>query len=219
MSSKPCIKWVAEVNGRTCGERCGLLATWLSAAGRRLECMLAASSRSWIRVQHHSSNKSGNRVSTSLGNSGLCWTVFAQNRDTAMPAEGNGDLQTLSHSVSLWQDPDDVPHCRILSPDKTEWRLISATLCGWRRCFVADQLWFVTRIREEEHPVDPPFYFFHTKRDGSIPTVTPLTGAPNARGMKNSQFATNIRLYLRTDARQSHSYYGRRIGNDTETFK
>jgi len=25
--------------------------------------------------------------------------------------------------------PDDVQHCRILSPDKTEWRLISATLC------------------------------------------------------------------------------------------
>jgi len=53
-------------------------------------------------------------------------------------------------SVSLWRDPDDVPHCRILSPDKTEWRLISATLCGWRRCFVADQLWLMTRIREEE---------------------------------------------------------------------
>ena len=32
---------------------------------------------------------------TSLGNSGLCWTVFARNRDTAVPAEGNGDLQTL----------------------------------------------------------------------------------------------------------------------------
>jgi len=32
--------------------------------------------------------------STSLGNSGLCWTVFARNRDTAVPAEGNGDLQT-----------------------------------------------------------------------------------------------------------------------------
>jgi len=53
-------------------------------------------------------------------------------------------------SVSLWRDPDDVPHCRILSPDKTEWRLISATLCRWRRCLVADQLWFMTRIREEE---------------------------------------------------------------------
>jgi len=51
-------------------------------------------------------------------------------------------------SVSLWRDPDDVPHCRILSPGKTEWRLISATLCRWRRCFVADQLWFMTRIRE-----------------------------------------------------------------------
>ena len=34
-------------------------------------------------------------VLTSLGNSGLCWTVSARNRDTAVPAEGNGDLQTL----------------------------------------------------------------------------------------------------------------------------
>ena len=39
--------------------------------------------------------QSGNQVSTSLGNSGLCLTVFARNRDTAVPAEGNGDLQTL----------------------------------------------------------------------------------------------------------------------------
>ena len=43
-----------------------------------------------------------------------------------------------------------VSHCRILSADKTEWRLISATLCGWRRCFVADQLWLMKRIWEEE---------------------------------------------------------------------
>jgi len=28
-------------------------------------------------------------------NSGLCWTVFARNRDTAVSAEGDGDLQTL----------------------------------------------------------------------------------------------------------------------------
>ena len=35
-----------------------------------------------------------NQVSTSLGNSGLCWTVFSRNRDTAVPAKGNGDLQT-----------------------------------------------------------------------------------------------------------------------------
>ena len=52
--------------------------------------------------------------------------------------------------VFLWRDPDDVPHCRILSPDKNKWRLISATFCGWRRCFVADQLWSMTCIREEE---------------------------------------------------------------------
>ena len=61
------------------------------------------------------------------------------------------EMATYRHwSVSLWRDPDDVRHCRILSPDKTEWRLISATLCGWRRCFVADQLWFMTCIWEEE---------------------------------------------------------------------
>jgi len=53
-------------------------------------------------------------------------------------------------SVSVWRDPDDVSRCRILSPDKTEWRLISATLCGWRRCFVADQLWLMKRIQEKE---------------------------------------------------------------------
>jgi len=47
----------------------------------------------------------------------------------------------------------DVSHCRILSRDKTEWRLISATLCGWRRCFVAN-LWLMTRIREEEDCIE-----------------------------------------------------------------
>jgi len=61
------------------------------------------------------------------------------------------EMATYRHwSMSLWRDPNHVPHCRILSPDKTEWRLILATLCGWRRCFVADQLWLMTRIREEE---------------------------------------------------------------------
>jgi len=65
-----------------------------------------------------------------------------------MPAEGNGNLQTLI--CVLVARPDNVSHCRFLSPDKTEWRLISATLCGWRCFFVADQLWLMTRIREEE---------------------------------------------------------------------
>jgi len=61
------------------------------------------------------------------------------------------EMATYRHwSVSLWRDPYDVPHCRILSPGKTEWRLISATLCGWRCCFVADQLWLMTHVREEE---------------------------------------------------------------------
>ena len=45
--------------------------------------------------QQSATSQSGNRVFTSLGNSGLCWTVFARNRDTAVSAEGNGDIQTL----------------------------------------------------------------------------------------------------------------------------
>ena len=67
------------------------------------------------------------------------------------------EMATNRHwSASSWREPDDVSHCWILSPDKTEWRLISATLCGWRRCFVADQLWFMTCIREEgEWTFDP----------------------------------------------------------------
>ena len=61
------------------------------------------------------------------------------------------EMATYRHwSVSLWRDPDDVSHCWILSPDKAEWRLISAALCGWGHCFVADQLWLMTCVREEE---------------------------------------------------------------------
>jgi len=52
------------------------------------------------------------------------------NRDTAVPAEGNGDLHTLI-CVLVVRPRRYVTHCRILqSSDKIEWRLISATLCG-----------------------------------------------------------------------------------------
>jgi len=61
------------------------------------------------------------------------------------------EMATYRHwSVSLWRDPYYVSRFLILSHDGTEWRLISATLCGWRRCFVADQLWLVKRIQEAE---------------------------------------------------------------------
>jgi len=61
------------------------------------------------------------------------------------------EMATDRHwSVSLWREPDDVSHCRILSPDKTEWRLNSATLSGWRRYFVPDQLWLMKRIYEKK---------------------------------------------------------------------
>ena len=87
--------------------------------------------RTW-QLLHAFNNKlwpqSGNQVSTSLGNSGLCWTVFARNRDSAVPAEESGNLQICI----LVARSRHVPHCWIRSPDETEWRLISAALfCGW----------------------------------------------------------------------------------------
>jgi len=103
-----------------------------------------------------------NWKSAQVVNSHLVATGFRPPSATAVSAQpfshGTGTLRCLQKematyrhwSVSLWWDTDDVSHCRILSPDKTEWRLISATLCKWRRCFVADHLWFMTRIWEEE---------------------------------------------------------------------
>jgi len=61
------------------------------------------------------------------------------------------EMVTYRHwFVSLRRDSDDVSHCRILSSDKAEWWLIRDTLCRWSHCFLADQLWFMTCIREEE---------------------------------------------------------------------
>ena len=80
-------------------------------------------------------------------------------------------MATYRHwSVSLWRDPDNVSHCRILSPDKTEWRLVSATLCGWRRCFVADQLWFMTLIREEKECNSSNWLYLTNKLISKMPT-------------------------------------------------
>jgi len=80
---------------------------------------------------------------------------FRTNRDTAVPPERNGDLQTLTCVLAarlrwcptlsnpvLWQ-----------SSHKAEWQLIPDALCRWRCCLVrilADQLRFMTCIREKE---------------------------------------------------------------------
>jgi len=87
------------------------------------------------------------------------WSPSATVVSAELFSHGTGTLRCLQKematyrhwSVSLWWDPDGVPHCQILFPDKTEWWLISATLCGWRCCFMADQ--FMTCIREEEEVI------------------------------------------------------------------
>jgi len=62
----------------------------------------------------------------------------------------NTKLNIVVHSDSLL-------HLAVVSTmvfnqcnDKTEWRLISATLCGWKRCFMDDHLCLMKCIREEE---------------------------------------------------------------------
>jgi len=76
-----------------------------------------------------------NRFRTEQGHCGACRRKWRLTDTDLHPC---GETQTMSHIVES---------CPLT---KTEWRLISATLCGWRHCFVADQLWFMTRIREEE---------------------------------------------------------------------
>jgi len=39
------------------------------------------------------------------------------------------------------------------------------------------------------------------------------------KGYEKSRFSTNIGIYLGPDARQMHSYYGRRIRNRSQAFE
>jgi len=67
----------------------------------------------------------------------------------------------LTQIITGWQMTTGWPRWPVAGPDNywltqmtsgwPRWPL--ATLCRWRRCFVADQLWFMTRIREEEDSV------------------------------------------------------------------
>ena len=87
-------------------------------------------------------------VSTSLCNSGLCWTIFAPNRDTAVPAEGNGDLQTLicvlvARPRRYLTLSNPVPWQNWMAAYLVYTLQMKTLFCGW-------QLWLMTRIREEE---------------------------------------------------------------------
>jgi len=70
------------------------------------------------------------------------------------------------------------------------------------------------------HRVSPPFYFFPYQASWHYSDGDPPKGGIECKGsMKKCRFSTNISLYLRNDARYSHSYYGRRIGNRTQAFE
>jgi len=75
--------------------------------------------------------QSTNWILTSLGNSGLCWTVLAWNRNTAVPAEGNGDLQTLIY----------VLVARLTLSNPVPWQ-------NWMAAYLGYTLWMKTLFRD-----------------------------------------------------------------------
>jgi len=76
-----------------------------------------------------------NRFRTVQGHCGACRRKWRLTETDLCPC---GKTQLMFHIVKS---------CPLT---KLEWRRISTTLCWWRRCFVADQLWFMACIREEE---------------------------------------------------------------------
>ena len=74
------------------GSRCGWTYNQLTS---KVDGGITWSWLRWSSLTQCVTPQSSNQVLTFLSNSGLCWTVFARNRDTAVPVEGNGDLQTL----------------------------------------------------------------------------------------------------------------------------
>ena len=78
------------------GNRCGWTCNQLTS---KVDGGITGSRLRWSILTYCATPWSGNRVSTSLGNSGLCLTIFVRNRDTAVPAEGSSDLHSF---VSLW---------------------------------------------------------------------------------------------------------------------
>jgi len=140
------------------------------------------------------------------------------------------EMATYRHwSVSLRRDPDNVSPYRILSPDKTEWRLISSTLCGWTRFFVADLLWLMTCIREEEG-VSPEqrdkqsvFKIFSLSGSHTILVFQyqilwhysdgDLTGAPNAGGVGADRTSRQISGYRIDDYCSAIKIHGRRCSS------
>jgi len=60
--------------------------------------------------------------------------------------------------------------------------------------------WLYISSKIFRHRIAPPFYFFHTKRDGNTPIGTSLTRTTNARGYEKITIFDQY-LYLGNDAR------------------
>ena len=87
------------------------------------------------------------------------------------------DLCTCGETMTM------STHCRILSSDKVEWRLIPATLCRWRCCFLAGQycLWHSCEKKNGAdawcHKLTPPLKLVDDTRHS-----TSLLFVPNVEG-------------------------------------
>jgi len=110
----------------------------------------------------------------------------------------------------------------------TKRRAVSATaellvlLAKGQCCSVIASVTFVNHVKTNKRIFK---IFYHRTTILSVPNVMalfrrgPPKGGVERKGVWKMTISTNISLYLRNDARYSHSYYGRRIGNRTEAFE
>jgi len=59
----------------------------------------------------------------------------------------------IGRNYVMWHVTVTIHHVHMICnqlTSKVDGGITGSRLCGWRRCFVADQLWLMTRIREEE---------------------------------------------------------------------
>ena len=141
-----CFLGVSMMNNHIWGSKTPILGAWIGKSSQLCE----VSSDMCIRLTWN--------LACSCGQQQTLWAISYGGKNNSKMADGRhfeNRYIAISHISVLVARPRYVSHCRILSPDKTEWWLISATLCGWRRCFMADQLWLMSHIREEvkNHPI------------------------------------------------------------------
>jgi len=142
--------WLATIVGHwRPGSHCSWTCNQLTS---KVDGGITGSQLRWSTLTYNVTPRYGNRVWTSSA------TVVSSepflHRTRTLRCLQKETVSYRHWSMSLRWDPDDVPHWRILSPDKTErWLIPELHSADEDHCFLADQSWFITWVRKEEERV------------------------------------------------------------------